>query len=127
MAGASPNAYAEAFAQVAARRKDLENRRGELKALLGAGTAGPGARPQAVGEAVRRALEDVYQVLTAPEVPGVVKRDALLPVVERVVCHKDGVEVVFAPGLFESEDAEAGAGGGDITDYTTCMGMRTQR
>ena len=60
----------------------------------------------------RRALEDARQVLTSPDVEGVVNRDVLLPVVDRVVCHKDGLEVVFAPGFFESETE---AGGGDQT------------
>ena len=128
MAGASPDAYASLFADIAARRKDMEDRRGRVTALLSARREGRGqGRVQQVSEALRRALEDAWQVLTDPAVPGVTKRDILLPIVEKVVCHKDGVEVVFAPGLFSQSTKEGAEGGGELIDYTTCIGINTQR
>lgn len=46
-----------------------------------------------------------------------------MTVVEKVICHKDGVEVVFVPGLFD----EAENNGSDLNCYTTCIGINTQR
>ena len=54
---------------------------------------------------------------------GVAKRDILLPLVEKVVLHKDSVEVVFTPGLFDE------AGGNDPLSncYTTCIVCKVRR
>ena len=47
---------------------------------------------------------------------GMAKRDILLPLVEKVVLHKDGVDVIVLPGIF-GETREAA----EQTLYTTCM------
>ena len=58
---------------------------------------------------------------------GMAKRDILLLLVEKVICHKDGAEVVFHPGVF-------GENAGMRTDeesvptlYTTCIGISTHK
>ena len=37
--------------------------------------------------------------------------------------HKDGVEVMFAPGLFEEGEGRSR----ELNCYTTCIGIKTQR
>jgi len=103
-AGASPDVYAAVFADIAARRKDMEDRRGVLTTLL---------RPaKSDMKCVRGAAqsEDVWammltkarQVLLSPEVPGVEKRKIVGTIVERVICDKSGATVYFLPGILGS-------------------------
>ena len=110
MAGASPNAYAEAFAALAARRKDLEQRRGELKQQT---------VPRATQKSLRMEqpaalLEKAYAVLTSPEVPEAKKRDMVGSLIESVTCHKDGARIEFLPGLF-GLDGDMGSTDGEET------------
>ena len=104
-AGASPDAYASVFADLAARRKDWESRRGELSRSVRAGEpkakrGGEGAEATVQQEAVhRQAVADVRRVLTSPLVPGSEKRDALGMIVDKVICRRGGAEVVFLPGV----------------------------
>ena len=51
------------------------------------------------------------------------KHDLLLTLIQKVICHKDGAEIIFLPGLFD----EAGDKDARSNCYTTCMGMSTQR
>ena len=144
-AGASPEAYAAVFADIAARRKDLEGKR---KALSGS----PG-RPKAGktddGSVMAGLLRSALAVLSDPAVPGAEKRTALSPIVERVICRKGGADVVFAPGLFGdswgkdnivwSKDSvwskdgigENGSLSGEDnarqTYHTTCIGIKTHK
>jgi hypothetical protein len=122
--GASPDVYSELFADIAARRKDLEDRRGWVKTALSQET---GERKkiarQHVSKTVQKALEDAWTILSSPDVAGVMKRDILLPLVDKVILHKDGVEVIFTPGLFD----EAGDQQRDSNCYTTCIGIRTHK
>ena len=111
-AGASPDAYAAAFADMAARRKDMEDRRGRLVRALTAerpqaGAGGPRRGNGEPGEDLAlKALADAALVLSAPDVPGETKRDIVGMVVERVICRKDGAEVHFLPGFGpQGEDA----------------------
>ena len=109
-AGASPDAYAAVFADLAARRKDMEDRRGRLSLVLTSATQ-TSRRPQPGANSLRRgvegpgedlalkALADAALVLSAPDVPGETKRDIVGLVVEWVVCRKDGAEVHFLPGF----------------------------
>ena len=85
--GASPDAYAAVFADLAARRKDLEDRRGVLKGLLGrsAGTAGAKGGEAKQEEVQRLALEDARLVLTSPLVPADQKRRILGTMVDHVI------------------------------------------
>lgn len=123
-AGASPDVYNELFSDIAARRKDLENHRGLLASSLTETKQEQAAgHQQRVSDAVRQALKDADEVLSNPEVAGVTKRDILMELVDKVVCHKEGADVVFVPGLFESDGNKHRAS----NFYTTCMGMRTQR
>lgn len=110
-AGASPDAYAAVFADLAARRKDMEDRRGRLSRALTAQRpqAGAGGPRRGIGEPgedlALKALADAALVLGAPDVPGETKRDIVGMVVERVICRKDGAEVHFLPG-FGSQGAD---------------------
>lgn len=122
-AGASPHAYAEVFAALAARRKDLEDRRGILTQQLR--PAKPKAEKKAGGEdAAGAAVAAARRVLTSPNVENTVKRQVLGAIVQRVVCRKDGARVVFLPGVFGEG---AGQEEKQDTNYTTCMGIRTHR
>jgi len=119
-AGASPEAYAAVFADIASRRRDLEGKRGVL--------SGPPRRPEVgktgEGEIMAGMLKAALAVLSDPDVPGSEKRSALTPIVERVICQKGGADVVFALGLF---DESWGKGGDAQTYQTTCIGISTQR
>ena len=123
-AGASAEVYSELFADIALRRKDYGNRRGQVSmALANSKEDRKKTSKQNVSRAVQQALEEAWRVLSSPDVPGVTKRDILLPLVDKVVLHKDGVEVVFVPGLFdETEDNNLRS-----NCYTTCIGISTQR
>jgi len=111
-AGASPDAYAAVFAELAGRRKDMEDRRGQVSRLLaGRNRAtedeeGKKAYNMASSDSVvfgpqwtAKALEEAALVLSAPDVPGETKRDIIGMVVEQVVCRKDGADVHFLPGF----------------------------
>jgi len=95
MAGASAAAYAEVFAAIAARRKDMEDRRGVLVRA---------SKPQkAAGMSdadLKTVLSDVHRALTSPFVTDVEKRDLVGRVIEKVVCQKGGADIIFHCGLF---------------------------
>ena len=58
-AGASPDAYAEVFAAIATRRKDVEDRRGGLSAQMRrGGKAEAGMQEGDASGTLRRALAD---------------------------------------------------------------------
>ena len=126
-AGASPDAYAPMFADIAARRKDLNGQWGAL--------SGPSRRPKAgkadEGEVMAGMLKAALAVLSDLHLPGSEKRNALAPIVDRVICQKGGADVVFAPGLFDESwggDGPLGEGGGARHTYqTTCIGISTHR
>jgi site-specific DNA recombinase len=109
-AGASPDAYAAVFTELAGRRKDLEDRRGQVSRLLASGSKaakeGKAADRMASSDSAMfgpqwttEALAEAALVLSAPDVPGETKRDIVGMVVERVVCRKDGADVHFLPGF----------------------------
>ena len=102
MAGASAGAYAEAFAAIAARWKDMQDRRGVLSQSI---TRVSGAKPQGqrAEDLKPTILADVLEALTSQELEGVEKRNLVGRVVDKVICHKDGAEVVFAPGVFGTD------------------------
>jgi site-specific DNA recombinase len=135
--GASPDAYADLFTDMAARRKDLLAQLSGLDVALRRSqkpqksvdsktetrTADPAA-----AERIRKALEDAYRVLTSEEVPGAIKRDLLMTIVERVICQKAGADIVFRPGVLGVEMMGINLGTEpSSTCQTTCMGINTQR
>jgi len=111
-AGASPDAYAAVFGEMAARRKDMEDRRGVLRRVLNkdAGAGKGGARSSASSsassdEALRlRGLADLRRLLDSPDVPTARKRDLLGTVIEKVIPRKDGAEVIYLPGLLDVDE-----------------------
>ncbi len=127
-AGASPDAFAPLFADIAARRKALL---AQQQPAAMSGAADETGKPGRAGRKSTNvdlkmaclAMEEAWRVLTSEGVEGHVKRDLLLTLVEKVICHKDGAEVVFLPGVF----GDAGEGDGVSTLYTTCIGIRTHR
>lgn len=88
-AGASPHAYAAVFADLAARRKDLEDRRGVLARQRAAERGGAAEAPPKDMELTHRALEDAWRVLTDESVPGATKRRIIGTIVQRVVCQEE--------------------------------------
>ncbi len=126
-AGASPDAYAAVFADIAARRKDLEGKR---RAFCGP-TRRPKAGKASDSDVMAGMLKAALAVLSDPAVPGSEKRAALSPIVERVICRKGGADVIFAPGLFEEswskDNIFSNETGARSTYQTTCMGIRTHR
>ena len=109
LAGASPDAYAAAFADIAARRKDLEDRRGLLSRQLGSVHAPKKSKTAQASRAAleAQALEDAALVLLAPDVPGVVKRGILSKVITRVECgtgeNREETQV-YVPKEFTQEN-----------------------
>ncbi len=98
MQGASPDAYAEVFADIAARRKDMEERRGALNRAAKVQKSAGAVRQEAASR--ETFLRDVQTSLTSPYITEAEKRALVGRVVEKVVCQKDGADVVFMPGLF---------------------------
>ena len=101
MAGASPNAYDAAFAELAAKREKLTAQR---EALLRQRPNTQRKRHTEITEDdFPRILADVRHTLTHPDIPGDQKRDAIGLIVEKVFCRTDGAEVVFQSGLFDAD------------------------
>ena len=133
-AGAAPEIYAGMFADIAARRKALHARRAASERSTNPVPAQKPATKRTARiktpnmENALQAFEQAWRVLNSPAIEGHIKRDLLLTVIDRVICQKDGAEVVFLPGVFgeagEQKEAEQKA---EPTLYTTCIGIRTQR
>jgi site-specific DNA recombinase len=127
LAGASPAAYGAVFADIAARRKDLEGRRGAVARLLAA--PGKGGGRKAEGEQDRRAgeaLRDIARVLSSDAVPGQEKRDLVGSVIARVVCRPDGADVFFLPGLGAAQGRGPSDGPGAYDGSETCNSTLTE-
>ncbi len=122
-AGASADAYAELFGDLAARRKDMEARRQalahDLRRQAGRPSAGKcsGAELAAFPGA---ALEEAWVLLSDPDVPGSAKRDVIMTLVERVICQKGGADVVFLPGVFGGPEGDGNKPGGGVTGSGNC-------
>lgn len=129
-AGASPDLYAEVFAQLAGQRKDLEDRRGMLSASLSRPTRSPKARIRQADEMfVSQALEEAMLALTREYTTGQEKRVLLGTVVDKVIAHKEGADVVFAQSIMNSLASGTDTGNWQSRDtfHTTCMGISTHR
>lgn len=122
--GVSPDAYTAAFSQLTARRKELEGRRAALQSVLALPEK---ERPQERTDAdlLQCALDEVAYILTDDCVKGAEKRRVLGTVVEKVLPHKEGADVVFVPNvLYSVRDEETQS---LSSCHTICIGMRTQR
>lgn len=99
-AGASVDAYNAVFADIAAKRKDLENRRGVLsKRVNRAETTGP---PQHDPAGIHlQTLKNVALTLSSPDITGAEKRDLLNLIVDKVIPSKEGVTVQFGEGVWQ--------------------------
>lgn len=123
MAGADPGAYNALFGDIAAERKDLEGRRGVLSLRLQATRQEPkpsqAPSSQAALPDAAALLGQARKVLEAPGVAGVVKRDIVGAVIERVICRKGkktrgrgkiaGAEIIFRPGALDRSILESGS------------------
>ena len=93
------------FADLAARRKDLEDRCGAIASRLDATgrtqkmAGSPRAQP-ITQELSKQALSDMPRVLSSDTLPGREKRDLLGGVISRVVCQPEGADVYYLPGVF---------------------------
>ena len=120
MAGADPGAYNAVFAEIAAERKDLEDRRGVLaralknldlknieqkkavpeKAVPQVSSSKGGVNKDLVNkDLATRALAVAYEVLNSETVPSAKKREIIGKLVDKVICQTDGAKVVFLPGV----------------------------
>ena len=121
--GVSPNAYAEAFAGIAVRGKDMEDRRRLLNASL-LRSSDPKARkdnPQTV--LMSRAVEDALTALTNEDVTGPQKR-LLLGRLQTGSSLTKKEPTCFSPPAFsrgaEGEDG-SNSTGSPHTFHTTCI------
>ncbi len=122
--GASADAYAEVFADIAAERKDLQDRRGVLARLRDARSETHSPRRETPPQVWQRALNDTLTVLNSKSIDGAEKRALVGAVVEKIVCHKEGGDVYFLPGIFGEPGQE---GASRSTFQTTCIGISTQK
>jgi len=123
-AGASAEAYADVFADIAIRRKEMEDRRGALAKMLGTHNDGDDMIRCADDDLIRQALHDANKALQDPEVSPLDKRNLVGILIQKVIPAKEGAEIHFVPGAFiESGDKT----GGRQTFHTTCIGISTQR
>ena len=125
-AGATPDAFVPLFADIAARQKAMQEQQKAASESVTRRVTGQGrARQKNAGPnlpAPLKAMEQAWCVLTSEEIEEHVKRNLLLTRIDKVICQKDGAEMIFLPGLFGKAEEEA-----EPTLYTTCIGMRTQR
>jgi hypothetical protein len=129
-AGASPDLYAEVFAQLAGRHKDMEDRRRILSSSLSRSTRLPKDRIRQADEMfVSQALEEAIRALTSEYTTGQEKRVLLGTVVDKVISHKEGADVVFAQSITNALLGGNDTGNGESRDtfHTTCIGMSTHR
>ncbi len=118
-AGASPDAYQTIFADIAARRKDLEDRRGSIARILAKG-AEQGSKSMATPKIETKVVNDVALVLSSDSIEGSKKRDVVGTVIDHVVCRPDGADIYFLPGLGTTEHQR----GYDLSD--TCKSTLTE-
>jgi len=100
--GASPEVYASVFADIAAKRKDLEGRREVLSKNAQARSAGSKEKIKAlpVEELKLQALDEVRLALGDETITGSEKRSLVASIIERVTCHQEGADIQFKPGIF---------------------------
>ncbi len=95
----------------------------EMRRSPNTGKAGAGKTGD--GEIVAGMLKAALAVLSDPDVPGYEKRNALAPIVERMICREGGADVVFAPDFFDEPWGEGNdlwsKDGARQTHQTTCM------
>jgi hypothetical protein len=124
-AGASPDAYAEVFADLAAQRKDLENRRGVLCHFRDSRSSYEAATVKlAPSEKLNYSLTDTHTALSSDALSGAEKRALVGTVLDKVVCNKEGADIYFLPGVFGETGEEVG---GVSSFHTTCIGISTQK
>jgi site-specific DNA recombinase len=120
-AGASPDAYAKVFADIAAERKDIENQRGLLSIRCrrsGEQQACVVAKPAGGAEL---ALSGTLSVLRSDVITGAEKRSLVGTVVEKVICRKEGGDVYFRP---EALGQDLTTDASRSTFQTTCVVCR---
>lgn len=107
-AGASLDAYADAFASLAARRKDLLDRQGTLKRMQNAKVSSPTRQNKQSEATVSHVLKDVERVLLSPDVSDPDKRNLVGTILERVACYgpaglyPGGTAIYFLPDALSS-------------------------
>ena len=125
-AGASADAYALVFADIAHRRQELEAQR---RMLASATAAERGEETKIPGKSaecqlIEQALADANGALTDPEVPALEKRNLIGALIQKVIPNKDGADIHFVPGAFVGPEDETAS---RSTFHTTCIGIKTQK
>jgi hypothetical protein len=108
-AGASPDAYSEIFADIAVQRKDFENQRGILSRQIKNSRNGNTSDHPTIDQLWQKGFTETVEVLNSEIVTGAEKRGLVGRVIERIVCHKEGGDVYFAPGVFGRTEGENGS------------------
>ena len=99
-AGASIDAYNAVFAEIADKRKDLQDRRRVLSKLVNRNVEANA--PQADPAAIHlQTLKNVALALSSPDITGAEKRDLLSLIVDKVIPSKEGVTVQFGEGVWQ--------------------------
>lgn len=76
-----------------------------------------------------RALEDALTALTDENVTGPEKRLLLGTIVDKVIPHKEGADVYFAPSIFQAAEGEDGTDSDRSLHsfHTTCIVCKVRR
>ncbi|MGI4791187.1 MAG: recombinase family protein [Janthinobacterium lividum] len=98
MAGASPDAYAAVFAEIAVERKSLEDKQSALSRASRSRQPSQAVQQEQTGR--ETILRDVHMVMTSSHATDAEKRALVGRVIEKVTCQKDGADVMFVSGLF---------------------------
>lgn len=124
-AGASADAYASAFADIAARRRELEEQWEVLsKAIRRYEKDGAHAHFPPVDDTfIRQALKDANEALSGTGTLAADSRSLVGMLVQKVIPNREGADVYFVPGAFVASEENCRR----LTFQTTCIGINTQR
>lgn len=99
--GASPDAYATMFADIASKRKQMRERRAVLSRSTSANVnpSSKSARRLNVDDLKLQILSDVRLALSETQTSGAERRSIISEVIDRVACQPEGADIQFRPGI----------------------------
>jgi|SRR6185437_3239502 len=121
-AGASADAYAGVFADIAARRQELEERWEVLsKAIRRYDEDGASSNFPPVDDAlIRQALKDANEALSGVGTLAADSCSLVGMLVQKVIPNREGTDVYFVPGAFVASEENCSR----LTFQTTCIVCR---